>query len=309
MLTKLDTSNLAGAYRALPFYVDLEAFVDEVALAKPSCTFAIDDECVRTYYDKSEEKTLTRPDGTTYTRQETVPYQKIHMVKVYELGEHIGSLSVGTEYRKGNKATVFGVESFRIQKFRGNSNQTTSIDRKVALRNAKKNLIGRDSAELAAQIRNMIYDRTKSDYESLANTLSYSLNSNNLVADYCVRAYHARHAGEASITMPAIHTAVRDLENHNKIVESVLAAKAHLDMLDSDKGYGVFAYSNGSYAVYDFSDSTVKRYADYDGLPEDVASKLGVFKLAKHGERYEHLGCKYLDHAYLIVAGNAFAEQ
>jgi hypothetical protein len=64
----------------------------------------------------------------------------MYRVKVYQDGEHLGALHSTTRYSRdvGNEK-VYGIESFRIRKERGNSDDTAySKDMKVALRTVKK---------------------------------------------------------------------------------------------------------------------------------------------------------------------------
>jgi hypothetical protein len=298
MITQLDTSKLDAKHKNLPFRSDLAQFVDDVALIKPRAKFAIDNDCLATDY---------------VMNQATQQYDRvavIYQVKVYEGGEQIGALSTFEEYRQGKKVQTYGVESFRIEKSRGNAERTTSMHKKVAIRNAKKFLIARGNDELAAQISNMVRDRVKSIAGNYENQVVWAAHQSSIVKDYVVASYHARLEGSGTVTLQANNTQyINNIKHCDERVAAYLEAQALQDMLEAKQGYGVQAYTDNSYAIYNFSNGDVIKYQHFDDIPQDISEKLAMFKLIQQNEPYAHLGVKILEHAFYIVDGKTKTAQ
>jgi hypothetical protein len=297
MITQLDMTNLDAKSKKLPFRLDLDQFVDDVALIKPKARFAVDNDCVSTDYVLNE-------------KQQYDHIQCIYRVKVYEGGEQIGSLQTYEEYRQGKKVPTYGVESFRIEKERGRNDTTTSMHKKVAIRNAKKFLVARAKDELAEQIGNMVKNRVMQLADSYENNVVWSVNQSNIARDYALAAYQARLDGSGAVTLQANNAQYTgNIKNVDDTVAKYLEAKALKDMVDAKQGYGVQAYTDGSYAIVIFKTGEVTKYQHFEDIPPDISEKLGMFKVIAQHETYAHLGVKVLEHAYYIVDGKTKTEQ
>lgn len=293
MITQLDTSNLDAKNKGLPFRGELEQFVDDVALLKPKAKFAIDNDCVSCDY-------VVNPTTNQYDR-----HSRIYRVKVYEGGEQIGSLTVFEEYRNGKKVPTFGVESFRIEKERGQSNTTTSMHKKVAIRNAKKFMVARNNDELADQIGNLVKDRLRGVASNMANGVVWATNQTNIAMTYAVAAYHARLNGSGQVMLQANDpTLIGNIKNADNAVTKFLEAKTLADAVDKKQGYAVQSYTDGSYAVVAYATNEVTKYAHFDDIPQDISEKLAMFKLIEPLEPYSHLGMRMNGvEAFYIVDG------
>jgi len=298
MITQLDTSNLDAKFKKLPFRGDLESFVDEVALLKPKAKFLLDNDCVSTDYVLND------------TTQKFDHVQCVYRVKVYEGGEPIGSLQTYEEYRQGKKVQTYGVESFRIVKERGRSDTTSSMHKKVAIRNAKKFLVARAKDELANQIGNMVKDRVTSLKANYENAVTWSVNSTKVAFDYAVASYHARIDGSGNVTLSANNAQyTNNIKHVDDNVTKYLEVKALSDMIEAKHGYGVQAYTDGSYAVLSLHTGEVTKYQHFEDIPADIGEKLGMFKVIDQNEPYVHLGIKVLEFVHYIVDGKTKTEQ
>jgi len=298
MITQLDMTNLDAKHKKVGFRLDLDQFVDDVALIKPKARFVVDNDCVATDY-------VINP-----TRNQYDHIQCIYRVKVYEGGEQIGSLQTYEEYRQGKKVPTYGVESFRIEKERGRSDTTTSMHKKVAIRNAKKFLVARAKDELAEQIGNMVKNRVMQLAGNYENNVVWSVNQSNIARDYALAAYQARLDGSGAVTLQANNAQyTTNIKNVDDSVAKYLEAKALKDMVDAKQGYGVQAYTDGSYAIVIFKTGEVTKYQHFEDIPPDISEKLGMFKVIAQNETYAHLGVKVLEHAFYIVDGKTKTEQ
>ena len=297
MITQLETKDLDAKFKKLPFRLDLDQFVDDVALLKPKAKFVVDNDCVSTDYVLND-------------KQQYDHVQCIYRVKVYESGEQIGSLQTYEEYRQGKKVPTYGVESFRIEKMRGLSDTTTSMHKKVALRNAKKFLVARAKDELAEQIGNMVKNRVDQVANNFESSVVWAVNQSNIAKDFALAAYQARLDGSGAVTLQANNAQYTgNIKNVDDSVAKYLEAKALKDMVGAKQGYGVQAYTDGSYAILSFKTGDVTKYQHFEDIPPDISEKLGMFKVIAQNEVYAHLGVKVLEHAYYIVDGKTKTEQ
>lgn len=293
MITQLDTRNLDAKHKGLPFRLDLEQFVDDVALLKPKAKFAIDNDCVSTDYVVNETT-------NQYDRVEC-----IYRVKVFEGGEQIGALMTHEEYRCGKKVPTYGVESFRIEKERGRSDTTTSMHKKVAIRNAKKFLVARNNDELAKQVGSLVKDRVRGQASSLGNSVVWATNQSNISLTYAVAAYQARLSGSGQVVLQANDaTLIGNIKTADETVAQFLEAKALADAVDNKRGYAIQGYTDGSYAVVEYATGIVTKYQHFDDIPQDISEKLAMFKVIGALEPYSHLGMRMNGvEAFYIVDG------
>jgi len=295
-MTTVDKSSLSGEERKLSYRGNLEAFLDEVALLKPLCNFAVDKECLFTQYEYDS-------DGN---RKDT---KLIYRVKVFQGGEELGSISAKKDERNGSSVEVYGVESFRIRKERGDNNTTYTMHIKVALRNAKKALVARAKDELAELIFNSVNSSVGNLLSRWDSRVKWTVDQHSLALEYALLAHEARKQGRESFSMAATPTAyVKNLDKHYADCDNYLVAKKLHDMMVGKKGYGVSIYSNGSLAIYSFNTQVVTKYKSLDEVPTEVQEKIAMFKVINADEPYEHLGCKFDNEMMFIVEGKTAVE-
>jgi hypothetical protein len=295
----LDRTEINVDKREAPLWGGLEEFAHEVSMLKPLCDFKVDDDCLKTefkYVDETDEQ------GNTKMKQ--IRTTHIYKVKVFQEGEELGAISMSERYHQGNKEIVYGVHSFRINKERGDREATLTKNFKVALRTVKKVLVSRADDEL----QRLLWDKVDTHLSSLVNTsrssVMYSTDTMNEVFNLAMLAYQARLSGAATLTLPSTLKSVKNLKSHDKDCENFTTASFLQEQLKSNAGYAVKSYPNGGLVVLRLADRTVKKYASFDLLPDDIQSKLGMFKVISADEPYAHLGCKFAEDMYYIVAGD-----
>lgn len=291
-MVNVDRSNLKQKYKDAQMHSLLPDYVVKVSLIKPTCDFFVEDDCISTRWIRTE-------DG-----QDTKHIDEIHRVKVRQDGEVIGYLSVGREYRAGVTVDVYGVGSFRIDKSRGRSDETRTKDIKVALRNVKKFLVGRDYTEIAHLIKQTVMSSINGIRSSCEGRIQWGVNAQKLSLEYSLLAYEARKNGLNEIALSSdTKTYVRDRKEQDTHIEKYLEAKALEDMIDNKQGYGLSIYNNGSCAMYDFSTDSVRRYRSTDELPDVVQTRLAMFKVIEMHDPHSAFGCKLPEEMYFIVSG------
>jgi len=175
---------------------------------------------------------------------------------------------------------------------------------KVALRNVKKLMIGRDYTEIAHLIKKTVTDGIKSIVSHSQQRVCWGMNDNKLSLAYALLAYEARQQGLDQVVLPAnVKEFVRHAKDHDKEVAKYLEANALQTMIDNKQGYGLSLYSTGSCALYDFATDSVRRLKSTDDLPEAVQSRLGMFKVLEVEDPHAQFGCKFHQDMYFIVSG------
>jgi hypothetical protein len=295
----LDRSAINVDKRESPLWGGLEDFAHEVSMLKPLCNFKADDDCLKTEYSYKDE---TDEQGTTRSKQTRIVH--IYKVKVFQEGEELGAVSMSERYHQGIKENVYGVHSFRINKERGDREATLTKNLKVALRTVKKVLVSRADDELIT----LLWDKVEAHLHSLVNSsrghVTYATDTTDEVFNLAMLAYQARIKGETTITIPSVLKSIKNLKDHDKNCECFTTSSFLHEQLKSNAGYAVKSYPNSSFVVLRLVDRTIKKYASFDMLPDDIQSKLGMFKVIGENEPYAHLGCKFQEDMYYIVAGD-----
>lgn len=295
-MVNIDKSNFPQKFKNAQMHPLLMSFVCEVALIKPTAEFYLDEHCTRSRW-------RSKDDGSTEH------YDEINEVRVRQDGEQIGHLAVKNEYRNGANIDVYAVGSFRIDKSRGRGDETTTKDLKVALRNVKKFMVGRDYTEIAHLIRQTVVNGIKNMVSHSQQRVCWGIDSDKLTLAYSLLAHEARNRGFNQVVLPSdLKEFVRSNREHNQEVAKYLEANALQTMVDNKQGYGVSVYSNGSCALYDFSTDSVRRYKSVDELPDTTQTRLAMFKLIEVDEPHSAFGCKFHNEMYFIVSGELKVE-
>jgi hypothetical protein len=294
-MVNIDKTNLKQKFKDAEMHPNLLAYVTEVALLKPTCDFFVDDECVQTGWRRDDSGN-------------TEDYKQIYRVNVREDGETIGFLSIVRQYRNGANEDVYGVGSFRINKSRGRGDETTTKHLKVALRNVKKLMKGRDYTELADLIKEGVTNSIHSLTYNAKNHIKWGVDQEELSVDYALLAYHARNQGVDTVVLPADEKKYSRRKELHKDIAKYIEVQALNDMIAKKQGYGVQTFSNGSYAVYNFSNNSIKRYKTMEELPSDIMLRLPMFKVMQMEEVNVAFGCMVKADMYFIVSGELHME-
>lgn len=286
-MVEVNKLELSDNKRHLPYGENLEEFLNLVALAKPLCTFAVDNKCINNQW-------IRNVDG------ESQYSETISTINVYEDGEAIGSISVGMRYRAGGKERVYGVESFRIHKERGSRNTTYVKDIKVAMRNVKKFFTGRQDNELKDLIAGNVTHGMNRVMSDVVNSITWSVDTREVAFNYVMKAYDAHKQGQNFVHMPVKIHKVKDQDSLFNKCEAVLQSKSLDDRFQSKQGYGVHVRQDNSIVIYSYASDKVSKYPSFDEVPTEIQTKLGMFKVLDAYEAYADFGIKFDDGFFYI---------
>lgn len=288
MLVTLDKKELNAEERKAPMRDKLAEFVVEVAKANPLFEFIVDRGCL------SQDWTIENGERKAV--------QKMYRVKVFQNGEQLGLLEGTTRYRGAHgREDVYGVESFRINKSRGNRDTTYSKDLKVALRTARKMLVPRANEELINHIDNNVTQALRNIAGRAQHEVRYGVDLGSEVMLYIVKAYHAHLEGKTTVELPVKHASVSDMAMHYTKCERMEHFNNLVLMRESNEGYGIELLPDGQIVCLAYGvEKTVKKYPSMDELPSNVADKLSIFKVLEVGDAYTQFGVKLPDNFYFI---------
>jgi hypothetical protein len=286
-MVEVNKLELSDNKRHLPYGENLEEFLNLVALAKPLCSFAVDNNCVNSQW-------VRNVDGASEYAE------TISTINVFEDGEAIGSISVSMRYRAGDKERVYGVESFRIHKERGSRNTTYVKDIKVAMRNVKKFFTGRQDNELKELIKHNVKRGMEAVTHSAIQSISWSIDSREIAFNYVMRAYHAHKQSQDFVHMPVKIPTVQDQEKLFSKCEEVLQAKTLDDHYKGNNGYGVQTRVDNSIVIYSYASDNITKYCSFDAMPTNIQEKLAMFKVLGKDEPYADFGVKFDDGFFYI---------
>jgi hypothetical protein len=143
----------------------------------------------------------------------------------------------------------------------------------------------------------MVWNQTR-------NAVTYSMDTSAEALGLAIHAYQARQRGESTYSVPAMPATVKRHKEHDRQCEEYVVSTFLNSQLNSKIGYGIKVFDNSSLAVLNFSDMSVTKYKVFEALPDDIQSKLAMFKVISINEPHAHLGCKFSEDMYYIVAGD-----
>jgi hypothetical protein len=285
----VNRDGLKAEYRNTIGYMEkLEGFLQDVALAKPLLSFSVDDLCVTNERKK---------DANGDIKNEKMLY----CIKVYGAGEELGSIGIVDRWRGGITEKAYMVECFRINKHRGRGNTTTSIDVKLALREAKKAFNPREDSELKHLIRDWVTQQVSNTFNAYRNNLRWDLNQEDELCNYALAAYEARKSGEAYAKLPSAIASVKDVKAHDKKCEKFIHYRELFDALSSKQGFGIRANLDNSIIVYSYMNDSITRFNSFTDLPDSIQSKYAIFKVLDELDAVGGIGVKFSDgYAYIM---------
>jgi hypothetical protein len=289
----VDKSALNVEQRGYPYRPKLEELLEAVGSANPLLSFVCDEHCLTRDWDKELVKENGDKGGYTHY---------VYRVKVLQDGEELGSVRADTRYRRSiGSELVYGIESFRINKERGNSNTTFTKDLKVALRTAKKAFVARANVELHAHIYGNVKQGLASVYSDTSNAVRWSLDTNAEAMAYAQAAYNAHKQGKTTVEMPVKLKSVRDYDDYMDRCDKQEHANVLITAFNDKQGYAIKVMEDDKLVCIDLESGVVSKYEDVQALPTGVADKFVMFKLLAPHEAYAHLGVKLDGNFFYVV--------
>jgi hypothetical protein len=293
MHVTVDKSALNAEQRGYPYRPNLAELIETVGSSNPLLSFVCDEHCLTRDWDR--EKKL--PDGGTGGYE-----HYIYRVKVYQDGEELGAVRADTRYRRSiGSELVYGIESFRIHKERGNSNLTQSKDLKVALRTAKKAFVVRANEELYNHIYRQVKNSLESFASSLRNAVRYSIDPSQEAMSYAEAAYKAHLEGKTTVELPVKLNSVSNYEEYLRRCGEYQCASYLMESFTNKSGYAVKVLDDAQVLIVNLESNGVTKYKSFDELPTEFANKFAMFKVLKEQEAYEHIGVSLGEKFYYVV--------
>ena len=224
------------------------------------------------------------------------------MLDIIEAGEKLGFIAIITRYRNGTAELAYCVDSFRISKSRRHSTQAVSGNIKVAVREAKKAFVSRETGELIELISSQITNNLGGLYNSLKSSMRWQVDNEAELTNLIINAYQAKMAGQPTFSLSSNLSSIRDAKEHSANCEKFIQCDTLWKMLKKDvEGYGLLAYKDGSMVMYSYSTKELKKFKSFEELPETVQNKFALFKVLSESDPQGSIGCKFSDEYFYIA--------
>lgn len=275
---------------------NLKVLVDKLAMDNPKWVFQprkggreIYERAVNYKYSMTEEaqKANTAPDGFRYVRN----------IHVSQDDEQLGVLHVDNQYNRNRDTNWhYGIQSWRIEKSRGNRNisYTTKLD--MALRHVKKTFKPMDHTETFNKAEEAINRGFSDAIRNLMDPIRASrlIKSNTGLQAYAL----AKAMGEKIVSYDLLEIE-RQLqsESYKQAMGEYFLA---VDMTNNHPAkMRVVVAMGGNYYLYKDDDYQLM-YRGFDMLPESMKNHVSVMQLMQDNEVVKDVGYRYNDtHLYI----------
>jgi hypothetical protein len=295
-MTPIDRTELNVDDRNLPLHPMLESFAHFVSMAKPMVEFSADKNCINTalvnnpaFVEGGEEPRNTHA-------------RKVFSLYVTEAGEKLGSIGIITRYRNGTAELAYCVDSFRISKSRRRSTQAVSGNIKVAVREAKKAFVSRETGELIELISSQITNNLGGLYNSFKSSMRWQVDNEAELTNLIINAYQAKMAGQPTFSLSSNLSTIRDVKEHSANCEKFIQCDILWKMLKKDvEGHSLLVHKDGSMVMYSYSTKELRKFKSFEELPETVQNKFALFKVLNENDPHGSIGCKFSDEYFYIA--------
>ena len=295
-MTPIDRTELNVDDRNLPLHPMLERFAHFISMAKPMIEFS-------TSKHSANNMSVDNPafsEGSQEPRK--LIERRLAMLDIIEAGEKLGFIAIITRYRNGTAELAYCVDSFRISKSRRHSTQAVSGNIKVAVREAKKAFVSRETGELIELISSQITNNLGGLYNSLKSSMRWQVDNEAELTNLIINAYQAKMAGQPTFSLSSNLSSIRDAKEHSANCEKFIQCDTLWKMLKKDvEGYGLLAYKDGSMVMYSYSTKELKKFKSFEELPETVQNKFALFKVLSESDPQGSIGCKFSDEYFYIA--------
>lgn len=294
MIANIDKTELSVEQRGYPYRQKLEELVEAVATVNPLLTFKCDANCVT----RDWERDVPNPNNGALGSY--VHY--IYKVKVFQDGEELGALLVNSRYRRNvGCEMVYGIESFRIHKERGRDDTTFTKDLKVALRTAKKALVGRETQEIFTHIYNQLSTELQQMAARDNSAVRYSIDISEEVMVYARAAYQACLEGKDTVEMPVKLSTVKNHEEYLNKCEMASVSNQLASAFKRSEGYPAKVLEDGQIITLDLEHNKVVKYKSIEEMPTAMANKFAMFKVLGNDEAHLNIGVKFHNGFFYIA--------
>jgi hypothetical protein len=275
---------------------NLKVLVDKLAIDNPKWVFQprkggreIYERTVNYKYSMSVDTQAanTAPEGFRFVRN----------IHVWQDDEQLGVLHVDQHYKRNVDQTWhYGVQSWRIEKSRGNRNITYTTKLDMAIRHAKKTFKPMDHTETY----NKAEDSIRHGFHDALRNLMDPIKAQRLIkSNVALQAYALAKATGEDIISPDLLEIERQLQSDSykqSMGEYFLAS----DMMHNhDKQMRVVVATGGN--TYLFKDEDYQLLcANFDHLPERMQNNLSVMHLMQDNEVVRDVGYRYNDTHFYI---------
>jgi hypothetical protein len=275
---------------------NLKVLVDKLAIDNPKWVFEprkggreIHQKAVNFKFSASEEtqKANTAPEGFSFVRA----------IHVLQDGEQLGVLHVDNQYNRSREQNWhYGVQSWRVEKSRGDRNTTHTTKLDMAIRHVKKTFKPMDHNETYTKAVDAIH---RGFQDALRNLTDPIRNMRLIKSNVSLQAYALAKALGEPILSPDLTEIERQLQSatYKQAMGEYFLAR-DMGAAQDRQLTVVVALGNNQYL---FKDAEYELHcADFDTLPERMQNNLSVMHLMQDNEVVRDVGYRYNDTHFYI---------
>ena len=238
---------------------------------------------------------LEKKDGKNYLRKVTVKDRE---------NQTLGTLKVDREnwgrFANSGKPHIFIVESWRINKERGNRNQTKTANIDSAVREAKKHFFAKTRKELLTDVTSDVKRGFNDAVYSLSRTFTRMCNE----VDGVTWAHTVMNMRNNLPLDPVENRRVNDLLMHEKFDSNrrdYLLSEA-MQKLNTNNNMIVVAEQDGQFMSWGDTSEGFVVTLSFDELPTKIQERIGVLQLMENNEIVLDVGYRLDQGSYYVVA-------
>lgn len=246
-------------------------------------------------YDAPVKAPLEKKDSKNYLRKVTVKDRE---------NQTLGTLKVDREnwgrFANSGKPHIFIVESWRINKERGNRHQTKTTNIDSAVREAKKHFFAKTRKELLTDVTSEVKRGFNDAVYSLSRTFTRMCNE----VDGVTWAHTVMNMRNNLPLDPVENRRVNDLLMHEKFDSNrrdYLLSEA-MQKHNTNNNMIVVAEQDGQFMSWGDTSEGFVVTLSFDELPTKIQERIGVLQLMENNEIVLDVGYRLDQGSYYVVA-------
>jgi hypothetical protein len=266
----------------------LQKLVDKLALDMPAYTFGT--------RGAKDIRNYDSPVGLVNNVSRVLPpegFRFLRKVRVYSGSEFLGKVGIDEEYRRRGEKFVYTISSWRINKSRGNSNESRTSSLTGAARIAKKVFVQRSTDEIMTKAVAALSTGLYAAARDFVRVIDHNQMAPSAVH---LQQYVFKLLRKDSIP-PELEQEMRDKFLSEKYEKAM--AEYHLAQKMGDAKYTAAVQHENGFLIRD--SKGVGDYTEFKELPEHMQNAIGVLQLMEDCELVNDIGFRLNDRNFLIL--------
>jgi hypothetical protein len=270
------------------------SFLEPLALANPHWEFMP----VTKGYEDTRSTAYFAKNESGARLEAPVDVKFLYHVKIREGEQSIGHLRMNRKNHSDGGVPNYIVQSWRINKSRGNRNETETTKLNIALRNAKKFLKPRTTNELFDKRVNEL----KSNFTDATSNLTQSFRymSRELATDVQMYAYYHITNRDIPSKIKESVTKIMSTTTYEQQIGDYELALGMQELEKAGRLMCIIKTRDDKY-MHAPKGTSSPTTTEYDQLPQAWQDKIAVLQLLQDNEMARDIGYRYSSYSFIII--------